>query len=133
MLFLFILFFPGLSKHWILSTFKGTQVLARMCWLCGLGRRGSRPLFPTSPLQPQQDGVETMAAPGPYAGVDSYLRGLAGAAEGFGHSSIGGLNGRIYHVTSLAGGCTLLCDLEKLSVFHVLPLCEQLHMDTFCL
>lgn len=30
-------------------------------------------------------------------------RGLAGAAEGFGHSSIGGLNGNIYHVTSLAG------------------------------
>lgn len=72
-----------------------------MCWLCGLGRRGSRPLHPTTPLQPEQHGVGTMAA-GPYAGVDTYLRGLAGAAEGFGHSSIGGLNGNIYHVTSLA-------------------------------
>lgn len=73
-----------------------------MCWLCGLGRRGSRPLHPTPPLQPEQHGVGAMAA-GPYAGVDTYLRGLAGAAEGFGHSSIGGLNGNIYHVTSLAG------------------------------
>jgi pectate lyase len=41
-------------------------------------------------------------AVGPYAGVDSHLRGLASVAEGFGHSSIGGLNGELYHVTSLA-------------------------------
>lgn len=75
-----------------------------MCWFCGLGRRQSHPPFPP-PLQPQQQGTfstGTMAV-GPYAGVDTYLRGLAGAAEGFGHGSIGGLNGEVYHVTSLAG------------------------------
>jgi hypothetical protein len=40
---------------------------------------------------------------GPYAGVDIHLRGLAGAAEGFGSAAIGGLHGEVYHVTSLAG------------------------------
>jgi hypothetical protein len=47
---------------------------------------------------------------GPYAGVDIHLRGLAGAAEGFGSAAIGGLHGEVYHVTSLAGifFCTLL-------------------------
>ena len=40
---------------------------------------------------------------GPYANVDSHLRALAGAAEGFSHAAIGGLEGEIYHVTSLGG------------------------------
>ena len=39
----------------------------------------------------------------PYARVESTLRALAGQAEGFGRSAIGGLHGRLYHVTTLAG------------------------------
>jgi len=46
-------------------------------------------------------GVSNLS--GPYATADSHLRGLAGAAEGFGSASIGGLHGKVYHVTSLAG------------------------------
>jgi hypothetical protein len=42
---------------------------------------------------------------GPYAAADSHLRALAGAAEGFGSASVGGLHGNVYHVTSLAGIC----------------------------
>lgn len=40
---------------------------------------------------------------GPYCHVDSSLRSLAGKAEGFGRAAVGGLNGPICHVTSLAG------------------------------
>lgn len=39
----------------------------------------------------------------PYADVDSSLRALAGRAEGFGRFAIGGLDGPIYCVTTLAG------------------------------
>lgn len=87
---------------------KGVNFGGLMCWLCGLGRRrSSPPPYPSKP-QPQQPitgggGAPQAMAVGPYAGVDSHLRGLASAAEGFGHSSIGGLNGEVYHVTSLAG------------------------------
>ncbi|KAH0681553.1 hypothetical protein KY284_022638 [Solanum tuberosum] len=38
----------------------------------------------------------------PYADVDSSLKALAGRAEGFGRFAIGGLNGPVYPVTSLA-------------------------------
>ncbi|KAJ4971029.1 hypothetical protein NE237_004128 [Protea cynaroides] len=38
----------------------------------------------------------------PYADVDWSLRALAGRAEGFGRFSIGGLDGPLYHVTTLA-------------------------------
>lgn len=38
----------------------------------------------------------------PYRNVDSSLRGLAGQAEGFGRSAVGGLNGAVYSVTTLA-------------------------------
>ncbi|CAH9110144.1 unnamed protein product [Cuscuta epithymum] len=38
----------------------------------------------------------------PYADVDFTLRSMAGRAEGFGRSSIGGLNGQLYRVTTLA-------------------------------
>lgn len=38
----------------------------------------------------------------PYAHVDSTLRGLAGQAEGFGRSAVGGLHGPLYRVTTLA-------------------------------
>ncbi|KAK6140344.1 hypothetical protein DH2020_025908 [Rehmannia glutinosa] len=40
----------------------------------------------------------------PYCHVDSSLRALAGQAEGFGRLAIGGLNGAVYCVTTLAGG-----------------------------
>ncbi|EFJ28540.1 hypothetical protein SELMODRAFT_93746 [Selaginella moellendorffii] len=42
------------------------------------------------------------SVPGPYANVDSRLRALARAAQGFGSASIGGLEGAVYHVTTLA-------------------------------
>ncbi|XP_068318704.1 probable pectate lyase 4 [Pyrus communis] len=38
----------------------------------------------------------------PYAHVDSSLRALAAQAEGFGRLAVGGLNGAVYHVTTLA-------------------------------
>ncbi|KAL8145738.1 putative pectate lyase 21 [Apium graveolens] len=38
----------------------------------------------------------------PYSDVDSSLRALAGRAEGFGRSAIGGLRGALHYVTSLA-------------------------------
>ncbi|CAM6022846.1 unnamed protein product [Sphagnum balticum] len=47
-------------------------------------------------------GGKPAMAVGPYAEVDNYLRGLAGAAEGFGNAAIGGLHGEVYYVTSLA-------------------------------
>ncbi|EPS62434.1 hypothetical protein M569_12355, partial [Genlisea aurea] len=37
----------------------------------------------------------------PYREADNALRGLAGQAEGFGRAAIGGLNGAVYHVTTL--------------------------------
>jgi pectate lyase len=43
----------------------------------------------------------------PYANVDSSLRALAGRAEGFGRFSVGGLNGAVYCVTTLAGYLSL--------------------------
>lgn len=39
----------------------------------------------------------------PYSDADSSLRALAGRAEGFGRSAIGGLRGSLHYVTSLAG------------------------------
>lgn len=39
----------------------------------------------------------------PYRSVDSSLRGLAGQAEGFGRFTVGGQNGDVYSVTTLAG------------------------------
>ncbi|XP_047960308.1 putative pectate lyase 21 [Salvia hispanica] len=38
----------------------------------------------------------------PYGSVDSSLRGLAGQAEGFGRFTVGGQNGDVYSVTTLA-------------------------------
>lgn len=59
----------------------------------------------------------------PYAGVDSSLRALAGRAEGFGRFAIGGLNGPIYCVTTLAGPLLFrfqtLCIFVKLRVLYV--------------
>lgn len=42
----------------------------------------------------------------PYGDVDSNLRAMAGRAEGFGRHAIGGLNGSLYLVTTLAGTLT---------------------------
>lgn len=39
----------------------------------------------------------------PYSDVDFSLRAMAGRAEGFGRFAIGGLNGPLYFVTTLAG------------------------------
>ncbi|RAL54830.1 unnamed protein product [Cuscuta campestris] len=43
-----------------------------------------------------------MAAALPYSDVDSKLRSMAAGAEGFGRLAIGGLNGQLYRVTTLA-------------------------------
>ncbi|KAK4777197.1 hypothetical protein SAY86_005885 [Trapa natans] len=43
----------------------------------------------------------------PHGHVDSSLRSLAGQAEGFGRFAIGGLHCPVYHVTTLADGCSL--------------------------
>ena len=39
----------------------------------------------------------------PYANVDCNLRALSGQAEGFGRFATGGVNGSLYHVTTLSG------------------------------
>lgn len=70
----------------------------------------SLPQAPDLAAVPSNDGGgggisakgETMAAL-PYAHVDGSLRALAGQAEGFGRHAIGGLNGSVFHVTSLDG------------------------------
>lgn len=43
----------------------------------------------------------------PYVNADISLRSLAAQAEGFGRCAIGGLDGSLYHVTSLLGLFTL--------------------------
>jgi pectate lyase len=69
------------------------------------GRPGGAPTsedaFPVQVMAVEQQQQQQQV--GPYAGVDIHLRGLAGAAEGFGSAAIGGLHGEVYHVTSLAG------------------------------
>ncbi|XP_010534457.1 PREDICTED: probable pectate lyase 4 [Tarenaya hassleriana] len=52
-------------------------------------------------METTADKVEKMESL-PYAEADSSLRALAGLAEGFGRSAIGGLHGPLYIVTSLA-------------------------------
>ncbi|KAK3145607.1 hypothetical protein QOZ80_3BG0255110 [Eleusine coracana subsp. coracana] len=49
------------------------------------------------PPTPPPHGLREM----PYPDADCSLRALAGCAEGFGRNAIGGLNGAVYHVTSL--------------------------------
>jgi len=47
----------------------------------------------------------------PYTGIDGSLRALAGQAEGFGEDTVGGLEGPVLAVTTLAGRhpeCVLL-------------------------
>lgn len=97
-----------------------------MCWFGRLGHRHSPPPIPPYPTKPQQSyqvvvgtGGPPAMAVGPYAGVDSHLRGLAGAAEGFGHSAIGGLHGEIYCVTSLAGKSLSLSSSSLLTLIRV--------------
>jgi pectate lyase len=62
------------------------------------GAPTSEDTFPAQVMAVEQQQQQV----GPYAGVDIHLRGLAGAAEGFGSAAIGGLHGEVYHVTSLA-------------------------------
>ncbi|XP_071698567.1 uncharacterized protein [Rutidosis leptorrhynchoides] len=54
------------------------------------------------PRPPGSEIPVKMAAKVPYSNVDSTLRCLAGQAEGFGRFAIGGLQGALYHVTSLS-------------------------------
>ncbi|XP_043698388.1 putative pectate lyase 21 [Telopea speciosissima] len=63
--------------------------------------------MPTAQPQPQpqpQSQSSTLTSMGslPYSDVDCSLRALAGRAEGFGRFSVGGLDGPLYHVTTLA-------------------------------
>ncbi|KAL2635661.1 hypothetical protein R1flu_007140 [Riccia fluitans] len=71
----------------------------------------------------------------PYGNVDWCLRALAGAAEGFGQKSVGGLNGEIYHVTSLAdqGPGTLreACK-KKEPLWIVFEVSGIIHLETYC-
>lgn len=60
----------------------------------------------TAPPNNNNSSSTSMASSLPYATVDSTLRALAGQAEGFGRSAIGGLHGSLYHVTTLAGSYT---------------------------
>ncbi|GAB4833685.1 hypothetical protein Ancab_031931 [Ancistrocladus abbreviatus] len=64
------------------------------------------PLAPSRPPSQQHQPYQ-MANPHtplslPYSNVDCSLRALAGQAEGFGRLAIGGLQGPVYHVTTLS-------------------------------
>ncbi len=94
--------------------------------LCELHIQGS-----SSSAAPCEETSETMTIMGgggggfcgPYPDVDKSLRALAGAAEGFGHAAVGGLNGKLYYVTSLEGGIS--------SMHHppaVYPICSILQL-----
>ncbi|XP_073394493.1 probable pectate lyase 4 isoform X1 [Physcomitrium patens] len=88
---------------WVCAGYR-EEIYSEVNLLCGLGRRRPSNPFPAPPSKPQDQnasGAATMEV-GPYTKVDTHLRGLAHAAEGFGHSAKGGLDGEIYHVTSLA-------------------------------
>lgn len=64
------------------------------------------PPFPVPPVptaQSQNTVSTQMDLVLPYGQVDSSLRALAGQAEGFGGSSIGGRDGHIYQVINLNG------------------------------
>lgn len=56
------------------------------------------PQIPASSIGHNEMAVVSL----PYSQVDCNLRALAGQAEGFGRSAIGGLHGPIYHVTTLS-------------------------------
>ncbi|KAF8402821.1 hypothetical protein HHK36_010912 [Tetracentron sinense] len=56
---------------------------------------------PNHSVQIPSSSISKMASL-PYAHVDCSLRALAGQAEGFGRSAIGGVHGPLYHVTTLA-------------------------------
>ncbi|GAB2272446.1 hypothetical protein Dimus_007272 [Dionaea muscipula] len=57
---------------------------------------------PPPPPPHRTPQLTPMAVSLPYSHVDSCLRALAGQAEGFGRFAIGGLNGPVHHVTTLA-------------------------------
>lgn len=70
----------------------------------------------------------------PYAHVDSALRSLAGQAEGFGRSAVGGLHGPLYRVTTLADdgpgslrdGCR-----KKEPLWIVFELSGSIHLSSY--
>ncbi|KAL9258868.1 putative pectate lyase 4 [Drosera capensis] len=66
--------------------------------------RSSPHLSPQQHLHhlPHPRQTNSMAVSLPYSHVDSSLRALAGQAEGFGRFAIGGLNGPVLRVTTLA-------------------------------
>lgn len=64
---------------------------------------GESPNSPFPPPYTSAPPFDHHMTVGPYCHVDSSLRSLAGKAEGFGRAAVGGLNGPICHVTSLAG------------------------------
>uniref|UniRef100_A0A1J3K368 Pectate lyase n=1 Tax=Noccaea caerulescens TaxID=107243 RepID=A0A1J3K368_NOCCA len=63
---------------------------------------GEQSLAPPAPPPSSSSPAGPHMALEPYCHVDSSLRSLAGKAEGFGRAAVGGLNGPICHVTSLA-------------------------------
>ncbi|XP_042500321.1 probable pectate lyase 4 [Macadamia integrifolia] len=63
---------------------------------------GDLPTAQPPPPPHSQSSTLTSMASLPYAVVDCSLRALAGRAEGFGRFSVGGLDGPLYHVTTLA-------------------------------
>ncbi|CAH1452205.1 unnamed protein product [Lactuca virosa] len=56
------------------------------------------PQIPSSSITHNQMALVSL----PYSQVDCNLRALAGQAEGFGRFAVGGLNGPLYHVTTLS-------------------------------
>lgn len=64
------------------------------------------PQIPSSSITHNQMAVVSL----PYSQVDCNLRALAGQAEGFGRFAVGGLNGPLYHVTTLSGLVSLIND-----------------------
>ncbi|CAL9054186.1 putative pectate lyase 21 [Musa acuminata AAA Group] len=70
----------------------------------------------------------------PYAHADDSLRALAGQAEGFGRHAIGGLHGRLYHVTSLEDdGCGSLREgcRSKEPLWIVFEVSGTIHLSSF--
>lgn len=79
-----------------------------------------------------------MATTLPYADVDSSLKGMAGRAEGFGRSAVGGAHGPVHRVTSLAGNLFNFYEIisisglkKKNNFIHDFLLILCLHMSEF--
>lgn len=73
-----------------------------LSWCCP-GRRPNSPSAAAAASPASAEPLQSAMTDVPYGEVDRCLRALAGASEGFGQAAIGGVNGAIFHVTSLAG------------------------------